>query len=348
MFNPQSPFYIKPRFQRDFFSWIWRFHKACSQTYLNKSIPVLRDLSLASLELFDELAILDGIDFGYEKKGVLELFTTHKSFDHGIEDSRLMQQHGLQNRIIATDELKQFIGDIRTTAVGGILFPQDSHLVPDRFVHQMARFLENKGVHLLNSVEVLGFETSGRKVIDAITTRGTISAGEIVLAGGCWSADLARELRIKLMIEPAKGYSVTFNRPAGWPSIPLVMSEARVVLTPMEDMLRFAGTLELAGFDMSINKRRLYAILEAVSAYLPDIDTDALELVEIWRGLRPCSPDGLPYIERPRIYDNLIIATGHGMLGISLAPITGQIVAQLASDQTPDMDIEALRIERFG
>ena len=348
MFNPQSPFYIKPRFQRDLISWIWKFHSACSRDYLNKSIPVLRDLSLASLALFDELAMLKGIDFGFEKKGVLELFTTHKKFDHGVEDSQLMQQHGLQNRIIETGELKQFIGDIRTAAVGGILFPQDAHLVPDRFVHQLARFVENKGVRLLNSVEVLGFETSGRKVTNVITTRGSISVGEIVLAGGCWSADLARELKIKLLIEPAKGYSVTFKRPAGWPSIPVVMAEARVVLTPMVDMLRFAGTLELAGFDMSINKQRLYAILEAVSAYFPDIDTDTLELVEIWRGLRPCSPDGLPYIARPRLYDNLIISTGHGMLGISLAPITGKIVAQLTSHQTPDMDIEALRIERFG
>ncbi len=259
-----------------------------------------------------------------------------------------MQQHGLQNRIIATDELKQFIGDIRTAAVGGILFPQDAHLVPDRFVNQMARFLEHKGVCLLDSAEVLGFETTGRKVTAVTTTRGNISVGEIILAGGCWSAELARELKIKLMIEPAKGYSVTFNRPAGWPSIPLVMSEARVVLTPMEDMLRFAGTLELSGFDMSINKRRVKAILEAVPASFPDLDTDALELVEIWRGLRPCSPDGLPYIARPRIHDNLIIATGHGMLGISLAPITGKIVAQLAANQKPDVDIEALRIERFG
>jgi D-amino-acid dehydrogenase len=348
MFNPQSPFYVKPRFQRELFSWIWKFHRACSQDYLNKSIPVLRDLSLASLALFDDLAMLDGIDFGYEKKGVLELFTTQKQFDHGVENSRLMQQHGLQNRMLATDELKQFIGDTQTAAVGGILFPQDAHLVPDRFVHQMARFLEKKGVRLLKSVEVLGFETMGRKVTAVMTTRGTISVGEIVLAGGCWSADLTRELKIKLMIEPAKGYSVTFKRPAGWPSIPLVMSEARVVLTTMEDMLRFAGTLELAGFDMSINKGRVNAILEAVPAYFPDIDTDVLELVEIWRGLRPCSPDGLPYIARPRVYDNLIIATGHGMLGISLAPITGKIVAQLASDQTPEMDIEALRIERFG
>jgi D-amino-acid dehydrogenase len=214
-------------------------------------------------------------------------------------------------------------------------------------VRQLAQYLENKGVHLLTSVEVLGFETSSRKVTTVKTTRGDISVEEVILAGGSWSAAMARELKIEVLMEPAKGYSVTYKRPPGFPSIPLAMAEAKVVLTPMSDRVRFAGTLELAGFDMSINKRRLHAILKAVSAYFPDIDTDALELIEIWRGLRPCSPDGLPYLGRPRRYDNLIIATGHGMKGISLAPITGKIVAQLASGQTPAVDISELKIERF-
>jgi D-amino-acid dehydrogenase len=237
---------------------------------------------------------------------------------------------------------------MRTNAVGGIFFPGDAQLIPDQFVRQLARHLENKGIHLLTSVEVLGFETSGRKVTAVKTTRGDISVEEVILAGGSWSAEMARELKIKVLIEPAKGYSITYKRPPGFPSMPLAMAEAKVVLTPMSDMVRFAGTLELAGFDMSINKRRLYALLKAVSAYFPDIDTDALELIEIWRGLRPCSPDGLPYLGRPRFYDNVIISTGHGMKGISLAPITGKMVSQLVSGQTPAMDIAALGIERFN
>jgi D-amino-acid dehydrogenase len=126
------------------------------------------------------------------------------------------------------------------------------------------------------------------------------------------------------------------------------MAEARVVLTPMDDMVRFAGTLELAGFDQSIDKRRLSAILKAVPAYFPDINPDALALIEIWRGLRPCSPDGMPYLGRPRRFDNIIIASGHGMKGISLAPITGKIVSQLAANKTPDVDLTALHLERFG
>ncbi len=347
MFNPESPLYIKPRFQKEFLSWLWKFRGACSERHVRRAIPVLHGLSIASLGLFEELAVLEGIDFGFEKTGNLEIFNTHRSFEEAVKDMVLLQEYGIENQKLEADDLKGFMGGVQTTAVGGIFHPCDAHIVPDQFVHQLARFIEKKGVHLLNAVEVLEFETSDRRVTTVKTTRGDISVGEIILAGGCWSADLARELKIRLLIEPAKGYSITFKRPAAWPSIPFMMSEAKIALTPMKDTIRFAGTLELAGFDLSINKRRLKAILKAVPAYFPDIDPGTLELIEIWRGLRPCSPDDLPYLGRPRRYDNVIIAAGHGMMGISLAPISGKIVSQLSAGQTPAIDLTALRIERF-
>jgi D-amino-acid dehydrogenase len=348
MFNPESPFYIKPRFNWELLSWLWKFRSACNENNVRKALPILSDLSSASLDLFDDLAALEGFNFGFEKNGIVEIFSTHKGFEKGAKDARRLQEYGIEHKILEYGEIIQYTQGLRTSAVGGIFFPGDAQLIPDQFVHQLARHLENKGVHLLTSVEVLGFETSGRKVTTVKTTRGDISVEEVILAGGSWSAEMARELKIKVLMEPAKGYSVTYKRPPGFPSVPLAMAEAKVVLTPMSDMVRLAGTLELAGFDMSINKRRLNAILKAVSAYFPDIDTNALELIEIWRGLRPCPPDGLPYLGRPRRYDNVIISTGHGMKGISLAPITGKIVSQLASGQTPAMDIAALGIERFN
>jgi D-amino-acid dehydrogenase len=347
MFNPESPFYIKPRFDWELLSWLWKFRSASNENNVRKALPILSGLSSASMELFDDLAALEGLNFGFEKNGILEIFNTHKGFEKGARDARRLKEYGIENKILENGEIIQYTQGMRTTAVGGIFFPGDAHLVPDQFVRQLALHLENKGVQLLSSVEVLGFETSGRKVTTVKTTRGDISVEEVILAGGSWSAEMARELKIKVLMEPAKGYSVTYKRPPGIPSAPLAMAEAKVVLTPMSDMVRFAGTLELAGFDMSINKRRLHAILKAVSAYFPDINTDALELIEIWRGLRPCSPDGLPYLGKPRLYDNVIVSTGHGMLGISLAPITGKIVSQLSANQTPAIDLTALRIERF-
>jgi D-amino-acid dehydrogenase len=348
MFKPESPFYIKPRLDRELLSWLWKFRGASTIQHVRRSIPVLRDLSLASLKLFEALADTEGLDFFLKRKGIVEVFNTAKAFRAGVEDVHLMQEHGMENKILDAGELTEFTNGLRTNALGGIYFPQDAHLIPDRFVHQLARLIEKKGVTLFKATEVLAFETSGRRVKAIKTTRGSLAAEEVVLTAGCWSAEIARRLQFRIHMAPAKGYSITFKKPSQCPAVPIKLAEARTVLTPMDDMLRFAGTLELAGFDQSINLRRVQAILKAVTAYFPDINPEALDLLEIWRGLRPCSPDGLPYIGRPPRYDNLILATGHGMLGISLAPITGKIVSQLTVDQIPDIDMAALSLERFN
>jgi D-amino-acid dehydrogenase len=347
MFDPASPFYIKMRLDRGFLSWLWKFRGACNEANVNRALPVLSGLNAVSLELFDELAALEGVDFNYEKKGVVLIFKTRKEFDKGAKEARQLQEYGVESKVLENKELASYCRQMRTASAGGIFFPRDAHLIPDRFVHQLAGYVENNGVDLLTSAEVLGFEISGRKVTTVKTTRGDIQAEEVVLAGGSWSGDLARKLHIKLPLEPAKGYSVTFKRPPSCPDIPFMMAETKVVLTPMEDMLRFAGTLELAGFDMSINNRRLQAILKSIPDYFPDFDISSLELIEIWRGLRPCSPDGLPYLGRPRRYDNVVIATGHGMKGISLAPVTGKLVSQLAAKESPQIDLTALDVDRF-
>jgi D-amino-acid dehydrogenase len=348
MFKPESPFYIKPRLDRELLSWLWKFRGACTLHHVRRSIPVLRDLNLASLNLFEELADTEGMDFFLIRNGTLELFNTSKAFKAGVEDVHLMREYGIENQILDAGELTEFTNGLRANAVGGIYFPQDAHLIPDRFIHQLARFVENKGVNLFKTAEVLAFETSGRRVKTIKTTRGSIAAEEVVLTAGSWSAEIARSLQFRIPMTPAKGYSVTYRKPSQCPAVPIRLAEAKTVLTPMDNMLRFAGTLELAGFDQSINLRRVQAILKAVKVYFPDIDPAALDLLEIWRGLRPCSPDGLPYIGRLPRYDNVILATGHGMLGISLAPITGRIVSELAVNKVPDIDMAALSVDRFN
>ena len=347
MFNPESPFYIKPHFSCDLISWLWKFWRACSKRQMNRSIPVIRDLSLASLRLFDELAAIEGLEFGYETRGVLAAFNTEKGLEGGVKEARLMQKNGLEASILNADEIQELEPGIRTTAIGGVYYPQDAHLVPHRYVRELARHIAHQGAEIHTFTEVLSFETSGRKITTVKTTRGDFSAEEIVLAGGSWSSGIARDLKIKLPIQPAKGYSVTFKRPPGCPRIPFVLAEAKVALTPLGDALRFAGTLELAGLDLSINMRRVQAILKAVPGYLPDIHPENLELIEIWRGLRPCTPDGLPFLGRPMAYDNLILAAGHAMIGISLSPITGKLVSQLAANEKPLIDLAALNVERF-
>jgi D-amino-acid dehydrogenase len=347
MFDPESPFYIKLRCSRKLITWLWCFLRACSEQRMRKTIPILRDLHFASLQLFKELVGNEELDFGWTQKGVLEIFNTPAGFEKGKEEAHVLKEYGVEAQIIDTAEFQRLSPGIRTTAVGGIYFPQDGHLNPQRFVRQIAGHIEQNGVNVYAPAEVLGFETSGRKVTAVKTTRGDIEAAEIVVAGGSWTSEITRDLKFRLLIEPAKGYSITFKRPVECPAIPFSLAEASVVLTPMQDTLRFAGTLELAGLDLAINRRRVNAILKSVPQYIPHIDPQALELIEIWRGLRPCSPDGLPFLGRPPDYDNVIVATGHGMLGISLAPITGKIVSQLSENEKPSVDLRRLRIDRF-
>ena len=167
-----------------------------------------------------------------------------------------------------------------------------------------------------------------------------------MLAAGAWSPDVGRALGLRVPIQPAKGYSLTYRRPARAPTIPLLPAEGRFSVTPMGEFLRFGGTLELAGMDLSINRRRVEALRRKGLACIEG--GEGLELLEIWRGLRPCTPDGLPLVGRPRRFDNLVVAAGHAMVGMSLGPATGKLVAQLAGGSTPPADVRLLDPDRFG
>ncbi|MBI4553184.1 MAG: FAD-dependent oxidoreductase [Candidatus Latescibacteria bacterium] len=347
MFNPESPFYIKPRLDRELFSWLWKFRGACNAGHVRRAMPVIRDLSLASLRLYEELTTRDDLQFGFERRGLLVVFRSAEHLKEGSEEVRRLQDIGLEVSVLNGDEVRALEPHVRMNTAGGVFYHQDAHLIPAKFVRELARSVEKKGAAIHPSTEVLGFETAGRRVATVKTTRGDFSAQEIVLASGTWSPGIARDLRINLPMQPAKGYSVTVKRPESSPVIPMVLAEARVGVTPMGETLRFAGTLELAGLDFSINRRRVQAILRSVPEYLPDLNPANLELIEIWRGLRPCTPDGLPYLGRARRYDNLTIAAGHAMIGVSLGPVTGNLVSQVVAGETPWIDLTMFSVERF-
>lgn len=347
MMNPESPFYIKPQLNLDFLQWLWKFSRFCTPGHMELAVPILRDLQNTSMALFKGLAALEDIDLGFKQKGVLDAYLGNEEFENGKETAHQLRKFGLENQILDAAGIGDLMRGIRTNAVGGVYYTTDAHLDPATFVRRLAQYAGNRGTQICADTEVIGIQKSGPRITAVQTTRGIVKADQIVLAGGAWSPRIVSDLNLKLHVQAAKGYSITYKRPAGFPDIPFILVEAKVAITPMDDILRFAGTLELAGLDQTINRRRVKAILKSVPRYLPDFNIQNLELVEIWRGLRPCTPDGLPYIGRPVNYDNLIIATGHAMKGISLAPVTGKLVAQLAAREKPDMDLSGLNIERF-
>ncbi len=346
MLDPESPFYIYPRPSPALLGWLWQFRRACTPRHVARALPLLRDLSYASLRLFRELAAIPGLEFGYQQQGALAVFRTERGYREGLREARLLAEGGIPAKPLGPAEACALEPALAPGLAGAIHFPDDAHLIPDAFVRGLGRVAQTLGVQIRPRTEALGFKTHGRRVVAVETTRGDLEADAVVLAAGAWSPRLAVALGLRLPIQPAKGYSVTYVRPPAGPRIPLLLGEARAGVTPMGEMLRFAGTLELAGLDLSINRRRVDALVRAARGYLRGIEP--LQLLEVWRGLRPCTPDGLPVVGRPARFDNLILATGHAMIGVSLGPVTGKLVAQLAVGEPPLVDLHLLRPDRFG
>lgn len=345
LLDAESPLYIRPRASRELASWLWAFRSASRMSHVRRAMPVLRDLHRASLALYEDLAALDGFWFGFRRDGMLTVFQTPQGFEDGAREARLVAEAGIPAQVLDGAGVVTLEPSLRPTVAGGVFYPGDAHLMPDMFVTGLARLAGEQGVRVRAATEVLGFRTRGRRIVAVETTRGDLACDQVVLAAGAWSGDLARGLGLHLPIQPAKGYSVTCARPARSPAMPLMLGEARVGVTPLGGVLRFAGTLELAGLDLGINRRRVDVIMRAATRYL---EVDALSVQEIWRGLRPCMPDGLPVIGRAPRLENLIVATGHGTLGVSLGPVTGKIVAQLVVGEDPVVDPAPLRPGRFA
>ncbi len=349
MLNSTSPFYIKPRLDRELMSWLWRFWRCGNRRHVRRAIPLLRELNLASLELFQELAGLDGMDFSLERRGMILLFKEMAHLEEEMSNVELMRNAGVHAEQMTPVQIEEMNPGLDARAVGGIYFEQDGHLVPWRFVKQLAERASQHGVDVRPHTQVLSMESNkSRRIRTVRTTRGDFEASEIVLASGSWSPTVSAGLGLNLAIQPAKGYSITYKLPQEAPTLPMSLMEAKVGITPMGEFLRFAGTLELAGMDLTIDEVRVRAILSAVPQYLPHLNPAHLELVEIWSGLRPCTPDGLPFLGRCRDWENLTIAAGHAMIGLSLGPITGKLVAEMVTGAPVSVNLELTRVERFS
>ncbi len=348
MLHPESPFWIRPRLSRDLLEWGWRFARAANAAHVARAAPLLRDMNLASRRCYEELAEEFGNAFGLVQKGMLMLCkseSTLREEAHLVEQAR---QLGLSAEVLTPEQATDLNPGLQMDIAGAVYFPQDCHLVPPRFLSVLQQGLEQAGACFAWSTEVTGWRTGNGRVQAVQTTQGEWTADEYVLAAGSWSPGLARSLGLRLPLQAGKGYSLTLPNPRQRPATCAVLTEARVAVTPMGEALRFAGTLEVTGLDPSINPRRVEGILKAIPRYLPQFSADDLRGVPVWSGLRPCSADGVPYIGRTGRYANLCIATGHAMMGLSLGPITGKLVAEILSDERPSLPLEALSPERYA
>lgn len=344
MWNPESPFYIRPRADPELLSWGLRFWRAATRSRAEVAAPVLRDLGLLGRECFASL----GLDIGLVENGLLMLCREESTLEEESHTAAKANSLGIPAEVLDARGTAALDPDVTMDVRGSVWFPKDCHLSPQRLLAALEEELLRLGVVFHWETEVLDFDTGGSALKSATTSRGEIRADTFVLCAGVWSSETARALRLRLPMQGGKGYSLTLTNPPQLPRLCSICTEARVAVTPMDGALRFGGTMELAGLDESIDRRRVRGIVRAASRYFPAFSESDFAGIEPWRGLRPVSPDGMPYLGRTRRWRNLLVATGHAMMGLSLAPATGRIVADLMEGHRPGLDLRLLDPDRFA
>ena len=339
MWNPESPFYIQPRLDWDLMMWAWRFFRASTREHVGRAAPLLRDLHLASRALYEHL----GDECGLVQKGLLMLCKTQHGLDEEARAAAKAVTLGVPAAVLDARQTAALDPHATMDIAGSVHYPRDCHLQPARYVAAMERRIGGA----MMDAEVTGWRREGSRLAAARTTGGEIEGDEFILAGGAWSAGLVRELGLRLPMQAGKGYSLTLPHPVELPALCSILTEARVAVTPMGDSLRVGGTMEIAGLHERISPRRVAGIVKALPNYFPRFRPEDFEGIQPWSGLRPCSPDGLPYLGRTRAAPNLVVATGHSMMGLSLAPITGELAAQLIDGEPPRFDLRLLAPDRF-
>ena len=348
MWSPESPFYIKPRLDRELLDWSWKFWRASTREHVRRAAPLLRDLNLASRACFEELSNLPNTDFGLAKRGLLVLCKTQHALDEEAKTVAQARSLGMAASVLDAKQTAALDPNVRMDVAGSVHFPMDCHLSPNRFMASLKAECDRLGVTFLWNTDIQRINCDGSRVTGVQACGGEHSADEFILCAGCWSSGIAQELGLRIPMQAGKGYSLTLPKPPVLPALPALCNEARVAVTPMGGALRFAGTMEIAGLNEEINPVRVGGIIKSISKYYPEFTSELFKAVSPWRGLRPCSPDGLPYVGRPGSFKNLIIATGHAMMGLSLGPITGKLVAEIVSGTNLSITIELLNPDRYA
>lgn len=347
MFNSRSPFYVKPRFSSELFKWGLKFYNHANDAHVERSIPVLKEISLLSKGLYQQLAAENLFDFGYQEKGLMMLYQSKETEREEIEAAHQANRCGVEAHVLSIDEVQKMETQVRVNARGGVFFPGDAHLMPHVLIANLIQYLKNRGVEILDHTEVKGFEVNGKKIQNLILKDEQISFDEVIITTGAWSGELCSKLGIQLPMQSGKGYSFTLNEVSHNVQIPSILIEGRVAVTPMGTSLRFGGTMEINGTDRSVNMNRVKGIVETISKFYPEMNVSLPKTSEVWNGLRPCSPDGLPYIGRPDKLDNVIVATGHSMMGLSLGPASGKLVKELVDRESMSMNLDMFHPSRF-
>lgn len=349
MLDPTTPLYIAPRWDPGLARWLWRFSANCTASRLEANMRVLGPLGHASFDGFTRLIAEEQLDCNYRPDGYYEVCHTEAALAASRRDATLMHAQGFPVEPLSGEELRARIPALRTGAIGGTFFQKAATCNPHRLVIELADRVRRRGGTIRTGQAVARLEASGHGIAARTNSGELLEADALVLATGAYSLDLAASLGCELPVQPGKGYHRDLaigERSAPSLQAACVLSETSVFCTPMNGVLRLAGTMEFSGLNHRMRRPRLEQLTRAASRYLDGIGTTAIR--SEWCGLRPCTPDGVPIVGRLPGQDHVFVATGHAMAGLTLGPATGTLIAELVLGETPSVDIAAIDPARFA
>jgi len=348
MFDSKSPFYVKPSLNPELVGWGLKFLKSATRKHVDRSAGALRDISVMSKKLFHEFEKDSDIDFGLEDKGILMLFKTQKVEDeerHMIEQATNL---GLDAQYLSPEQCNKLQPDVEMDILGAVHYHCDAHLYPNKLMRELIKYLEGKGVKMYRNTRIDRIDHDAGKITSIGGADKEFKGDAYVIATGSWSPAVSKLVGLKVPLMPGKGYSFMVPQDdSKRMTIPSILCEARVAITPMNNSIRYGGTMEVGKINDKINMNRVRGIVESVPKYFLNFKPEMPQEKDIWFGFRPVSPDGMPYIGMSGKYDNLAIATGHAMIGLSLGPATGKLISDILAGTKPEMNMSAFAADRF-
>lgn len=345
MLNPASPFYVKPRLDINFLQWAWAFKKSATKKKVAQSIPVIKEINVFSRALYQEMNNSGDFKFHYQHQGLLMAYQSLKAGEEEWEVGQKAIGLGLKVENLSAQQVAEIQPNANLHVKGAVYYHCDAHTTPHDFMRAMRTYLQSTGVNILAQEEVIDIQYANRSITKLVTHKQEIQADEFVMAAGSWSPLLSKKLGIKMLLQAGKGYRINIHRETGI-TLPTILIEAKVAVTPMDGLTRLAGTMEIGGINHKINSVRVKAIAQAGENYFKGLQITEQEKLDAQCGLRPVTPDGLPYIGRTNKYNNLTFATGHAMMGWSMGPATGKLVTEIISRQQPSLLLEPYAVER--
>jgi len=347
MMSSSSPFYIKPRLNWDLLQWGYQFWKSSNARTVAKNAPHLNNLLQMSRSLMNDMRIEIGDQFDMEEKGCLMLCKQQKTLDHEFHLADDAEKFGLKVERLGPEQVQAMEPDVELDVAGAVWFKDDCHFHPGKMMTGLKDRLGKNGVRFQLNTTVSGFEKTNNTVTAVITDKGKFEADQLVLATGSWLPVVAKMLGIRLLLQPGKGYSHTYDHVEKNIRYPAILVDGRCAITPWGNRLRIGGTMELSGINNKVLIKRMQGIYDSARLFYPGLQIDMPPADKVWNGLRPVTPDGLPYIGKAAGILNVIIAGGHAMLGISEGTGTGKLVCELIGQKSTSMDISAFDPGRF-